>query len=96
MARRTEDGARPRPALQTTGEAKAEVLAAFRKQMKLIDILKRQKVHMEAARLLNFTEEGCMRVVNWDDSAGLPVDTAARNPGGEEAGGSVCPLSTRL
>ena len=36
---------------------KAELLRAFKQQMRLIDVLKKQRVHMEAAQLLNFTEQ---------------------------------------
>ncbi|KAM5172316.1 testis-expressed protein 9 [Mantella aurantiaca] len=44
---------------------KAELMAGFKKQLKLLDILKRQKMHIEAAKMLSFTEEEFMKALDW-------------------------------
>ncbi|XP_028999801.1 testis-expressed protein 9 [Betta splendens] len=47
---------------------KAELIVGFKKQLKLIDILKRQKMHFEAAKLLSFTEDEFMKALDWGNS----------------------------
>nr|XP_043885805.1 testis-expressed protein 9-like isoform X3 [Solea senegalensis] len=47
---------------------KAELIMGFKKQLKLIDLLKRQKMHFEAAKMLSFTEDEFMKALDWSNS----------------------------
>ncbi|XP_075749838.1 testis-expressed protein 9 isoform X3 [Rhipicephalus microplus] len=51
---------------QQLEKQKADLLALIKKQMKLIDILKKQKIHLESTRIIQFTEDELIHVFGID------------------------------
>jgi hypothetical protein len=47
---------------------KQELMQAFKKQLKLIDILKKQKMHLEASKMLQFSEEEFLKALEWNQT----------------------------
>lgn len=52
--------------IKSLEQQRRDLITAFKKQMKLIDILKRQKLCIEAAKVLSIAEEEFMKVINWE------------------------------
>ncbi|XP_021934496.1 testis-expressed protein 9 isoform X2 [Zootermopsis nevadensis] len=48
---------------------KSELLLGFKKQMQLIDNLKKQKAHLQAACKLQFSEEEFLKILDWSPSS---------------------------
>lgn len=49
----------------TLGSQKVDLISGFKAQLKLIDVLKRQKLHLEAAKMLSFSEEEFSKALEW-------------------------------
>ena len=57
--------------------------------MELIDVLKRQKLHLEAAHVLKYTEEEFMQTLDWKPSSSSAAAAASQSSSGVSCGSSL-------
>ena len=81
---------------------KVELIQAFKKQLKLIDILKKQKMHLEAAKILQFSEQEFINALEWNANTAptqsLNAKKSERPPSGNGYGSNrnMLPKPTNL
>ncbi len=61
----TQESNKLRMEVKRLEKQKQDLMTGFKKQMQLIDNLKRQKIHLQTARLLAFTEEEFLKCLEW-------------------------------
>ncbi|GLH12132.1 uncharacterized protein GBIM_16878 [Gryllus bimaculatus] len=52
--------------IQKLEKQKVELINAFKKQLQLIENLRRQKAHLEASHLIQFTEDEFLQLLDWN------------------------------
>lgn len=62
---------------------KLELIQAFKRQMKLIDNLKKQRMHLEASRLLQFSEQEFINALEWNPNGESNNKAISRPPSGQ-------------
>lgn len=65
--------------LKDVEKERNNLLLCFKEQMKLIEVLKRQKVHAEASKLLDITEKEFLKVIEWDSPTSQTSPTPSHN-----------------
>lgn len=53
---------------KTLEKQRGEIIIGFKKQLKLTDVFKRQKMHIEATKMLSFIEEDFVKALGWGNS----------------------------
>ena len=73
--------------LKNTEKQRNNLSSCVKEQMKLVEVLKRQKIHVEASKLLDITEKEFLKVLDWESKMShSSSNTSCRNK---------CPLKSK-